>query len=460
MRGAGSPKGAVQRRPVLQLLGLGWIAMKIVFINPPIRPQAPPNNVPLGIYYLGAHIKHVHPDYQISYVDLNKYRPVPSFEIAPFVLNHLPVADVYMISGLITTYEWQRYILRFLLWHRPLATRIAGGGLASNLGEDYFSQITADAICVGPGEPVILDILEDIQNRDLKRVYRGSPPKDLDSMANIEWDAVDGLETYISNPIWGGTARNSSYIPFTMNRSLSIVTSRGCPRECAFCNRDITGGRRYRTRSAKHVLAEVEHLQKTYSLDFMGFVDDNFAVSQKRLEGLCEGLRGMPIHWGGHPRFDEADDENLLCLMRESGCLYLGFGGESANPDILEAMKKGNDPEQMKRVLGYCRAQGIHPNVTWMMGWPGETRTQVRDTAEFIIKYAPENPRMFVATAYPNTELWDQVESKILDRFGSLIDYVQALGDANLPLVNYTAMPDEEFLEVAEMARTGRLDEI
>ena len=114
----------------------------------------------------------------------------------------------------------------------------------------------------------------------------------------------------------------------------------------------------------------------------------------------------------------------------------------------------------MIRVLGWCRKTGVHPNVTWMMGWPGETRAQVRETAQFILQYAPENKNLFVATAYPGTGLWDMVESQVLGKYGNLRNYVEQLGDATLPVMNYSAMPDEEFNEVVAMVRSGELESL
>jgi len=170
--------------------------------------------------------------------------------------------------------------------------------------------------------------------------------------------------------------------------------------------------------------------------------------------------RNNTTRWGAHVRFNHVDNTKLLEEMYGAGCRYLGFGGESADPDVLAAMRKGNLPGTMIRVLKECRTIGIHPNATWMMGWPGETREQVRTTAKFILEHAPENPHMFVATAYPGTDLWTMVQDRILLKFDTIENYVLHLGDATLPLVNYSRMPDAEFAEVAEYARTGQLDKI
>ncbi len=436
--------------------------MRILVVNCPVRPEAQPNNVPLGIYHVGATIRRLRPKAIIKYIDLNIYRPEITITEAR-VLCDWP-CDVVMISGLLTTYSWQKQLVWMFRAINPNAKIILGGGLASNLRSKVLEWLPVDSVCVGEAEPVLPQMLNDLEANQLDRIYRGRPPVNLDDLAEMDWDEVDGLETYIKNPIWGKSAANSSFAPFSTERSLSIITSRGCPRKCKFCNRDVLGGRKHRMRTPKHVASEVYSLVEKYRIHFLGFIDDNFAVSKKRLWDIAQRLEPLAVHdilhWGGHPRFDEVDDLEFLKHLAKCGCVYLGFGGESANPEILKDMDKGNEPEQMARVLAYCREVGIHPNVTWMYNWPGETRSQIRDTVNFILEHAPENRSLFCATAYPNTALFTMVKDKIWETFGSLKKYVESLADATKPMVNYSAMDDDEWREVAELVKREEIEKI
>ncbi len=415
--------------------------MKICLINCPIRTNANPNNVPLGIYYLGAVLKEH--DIGVRYVDLNQYRPEVSLEEA---CNKIPLdCDVYGISGLITTLKWQRDIAKYLKLHTQ-AKIISGGGLASNIGEELMQWIPElNAIFTGEGENKLLEWL------GIDDVYAG-----IDDIPEPDWDSVDGIETYIGNPVWGGTAKNSSFTPFVSRRSLNMISSRGCPFSCKFCSKLACGGRNYRVRSAQSVADEFNGLVLGHSLDFMGFVDDNLTANRERLEELRKYI--LFARWGCHSRFDAIKTEDDIRLLRDMGCIYLGFGGESANPYILQSMDKRNVPEHMIKVIEWCRKNDIHPNVTWMVGWPGENREQMHDTAQFIINHAPENKNIFVATAYPGTELWDMVKNKILSVYPSVMDYVEQLGDATLPVMNYSALSDDEFLDITINIQNGRID--
>jgi radical SAM superfamily enzyme YgiQ (UPF0313 family) len=230
---------------------------------------------------------------------------------------------------------------------------------------------------------------------------------------------------------------------------------------CGFCSREATGGRIYRARSAKSVIEEVQYLVKCYGAKFIGFMDDNMAVDRERMIEICDGLRPFAkdgLRWGCHARFDMY--YNLPEYMSASGCRHIGFGAESASEDILKLMNKKQSVKRMREMIQRCREAGIHPNCTWIMGWPGERLNDLRKTIRFIIEHAPENQQLFVATAYPGTDLWGQVQDKVIRRYGSVEAYVEALGDATLPLMNYSAMRDSAFQAAYEYIQSGQLGRI
>ena len=432
--------------------------MRIAIINMPCRLHAAPNIVPVGIYHVGAAIKRARPADEIVYLDLNLIRPSTKHTLA-VSLKPVLDCDVFLLSGLITTLDYQRDVAEIIREEKPMAFIVCGGGLATNCPSETLDWVSADVAYVGEAESGIGEMLDRYESESewLIEVWHGQPVDRLDDFT-IDWDDAVGLAQYIPAPIWGRAANNSSATPFDMKRSLNMITSRGCPMSCKFCSRDATGGRNYRMRSAESVVAETKMLVDKYDLDFIGYVDDNMLVNSTRNQAIAAGLREIEgFRWGCHARFDLPMGD--LLALAASGCQYIGFGGESANRDILKAMDKHNDPERMIEVLNRCRDLGIHPNVTWMMGWPGETIEQVRDTVRFILEHAPENKRLFVATAYPGTDLWREVQHQILGTY-RLLDYVRALDDATEPLMNYTAMDDVVFHDLAKKAAAGRLEEM
>ena len=158
-----------------------------------------------------------------------------------------------------------------------------------------------------------------LHNNKLYAIYKGGRPKNLDKLPLPDWDLIvkdvnneEILESYINTPIWGKEANNSSATSFSMKRSLNTVSSRGCPFACKFCFRGAQGERNYGIRSPESLFCEMQKYVERYDIDFLGYVDDNFAVSRKRildLENLVSTwVKENHLVWGTHARLDEAAD--------------------------------------------------------------------------------------------------------------------------------------------------------
>jgi len=490
----------------------------VLFINMPLREHARPNTIPLGPALMAARLR----DYgaSCSIFDLNAHRPLLTpGQVETALVDHLNQhgePHVVGLSGLITTLYWQittAHIVRKLL---PDVFLVSGGGLATDLPDQLFEWIPElDAVATGEGDDVVFKIVSDaVELDELGRpfgdegaqrrlppyfgCYRGQRPRDLDSLPMPAWDLCR-LDVYLPAPIWGVDADNSSATPFTMRRSVNGVSSRGCPFACKYCDRTATGGRTYGVRSAENLLIEAQTLMQRYDVDFIGWVDDNAMVRPDRLARMAEvfaPLKDQGLRWGTHGRLDEAADLAIrnrrggydrsrpprVKHMADAGCVYVGFGPESADAETLRRMDKGGQtlagntiriggfdvPESMVVGLQNCRDYGVHANCTWIMGYPGETLRALKATVRFILWMQEEgynppgtcNRSMFVATAYPGTEMFNDpiVVGKIREAFGGdLKRYVLELDDAtklitgDVPL-NYSAM-DLSLIHISEPTR-------
>ena len=135
-------------------------------------------------------------------------------------------------------------------------------------------------------------------------MYAGDRPRDLDCLppADLELlcEDVNGypiLDFYLGNAVWGVGANNSSATPFSMTRSTTSVSSRGCPYGCKYCYRGAQGERRWGIRSAEHLAAELAHHKEMYGIDFKGFPDDNFAVTIDRIAQLVPLIGPLGVPW-------------------------------------------------------------------------------------------------------------------------------------------------------------------
>ncbi|MDO8443529.1 MAG: radical SAM protein [Candidatus Azambacteria bacterium] len=484
--------------------------LNVVFINMPLRESAVPNNMPQGPLLLATNLRDNY-GVNATIIDLNAYRingrHLTNDEAFCLIQQHFKVhgePTLVGLSGMITTLRWQERIARTVRELAPDTFLISGGGLATELKSGLFGFIPElNGIVRSEGDDAIIRVAYDAKitkDRSSKFIYEGSRPKDLNSipfadLSLLEKDVFGNklLEYYIGNPIWGGSANNSSAAPFTMKRSTNFVSSRGCPYNCAFCYRGTQGERNYRARSAENLAEEFKlHIEK-YGVDFIGMVDDNFAIDHKRVVDLVPLLKPLNIRWGTHARLDESAE---FPLMAEAGCIYLGFGAESASPKVLKAMQKGilNKEVMMDGIIN-CENAGIHANCTWIMGYPTETLDDLKMSVAFIEwqetfygtrgKSADSiNKKMFTATWYPGTEMGRQPKvQKILHRvFGinfnqitgepvcdeNLRRYILELDDATKLLknpktgesLNYSEMPAKVFAKARDYIDSGELYKI
>lgn len=494
------------------------VGARVVFINMPLRESAPPVVTPEGPLLLATNLVKNYGVYA-TIIDLNGYRIKDDLarkrnlpngrhltyqEARELIEAHIQVhgtPDLIGFSGKITTLRWQENIAKIIRKILPEVFLVSGNGLATELKTGLFNYIPElDAVARSEGDDVIIKIVHDamlikkigissavasgklkpyylgeIQGRH-RFLYEGNRPLNLDIIPFADLELIkkdvlgnEILENYLASPIWGTAANNSSATPFTMDRSTSFVSSRGCPYACAFCYRGQQGERDYGVRSAQNIADQMKlHIEK-YKVDFIGMPDDNFAVDYQRCKDLVPLLKPLKIRWGTLTRLDNAaglrvkaetneyifEDPKRIDLMAEAGCVYIGVGAESASPRVLTAMEKGGFilqnglvdtkvdgkiyqfPRTMLEGIRNCNLAGIHINCTWIMAYPMETLEDLKISVAFIkwqedfyasIGKPPEsvNKRMFTATWYPGTTMQYQpkVERLLNEVFGITFDKI------------------------------------
>lgn len=546
--------------------------LKVTFINMPLRESARPNTPPAGPLILAAILRQY--GAVPSIIDLNAYRVKDAeaerrglkhgrhltyAEAGELLRRHLTQQgdqDIIALSGKITTLRWQETVAKIARRLQPDCFLVSGNGLATEIKTGLFNWIPElDAIGRSEGDDIILVIARDVQTirqRGLERsvragllspyytgtflgkhrfMYEGDRPRNLDALPYEAFDLLERdphghniLEDYILVPNWGKEANNSSATPFKlMERSLSTVSSRGCPYACAFCYRGSQGERNWGMRSPEHLARQILELVEKYQVDFIAYNDDNFGIDKKgRIARLPEVFErfGIRIKWGTHMRLDEADDR--LIPMRQSGCVYIGFGAESASAKVLKRMDKGGFilknglteksvaggrfqfPTTMVNGIVNCREQNIHGNCTWIFGYPGETIEDLKISVAFILwqqetategltpgstehqaALASVNRRMFTATAYPGTAMFNDsaVQRLLTEHFGITFQkstfsvdpvcddnfhhYVLELDDATKVLydergqpLNFSEMTMEQFVEARSYIDEDRIEEV
>ena len=196
-------------------------------------------------------------------------------------------------------------------------------------------------------------------------------------------------------------------------KRMNIVTSRGCPYRCTFCAVEAAIGRRFRPRSPETVVSEIAYWYDRGYRDF-GIADDNFSLRPDRIDALCALLeaRGLDItiECSNGIRADSVD-EPLLRRMRGVGFRTLAFGVEAGNDRMLNVLRKGETIAEIEAAIRASCDLGFDVILFFLVGSPTETRADVEQSIALARRYPVADARFYNVIPFPNTELFDWVET-------------------------------------------------
>lgn len=183
----------------------------------------------------------------------------------------------------------------------------------------------------------------------------------------------------------------------------TMMTSRGCPYRCIFCDRL---GKKFRPVSAGRVVQEIESCLKL-GISEIFFHDDTFTIDKKRVLKICDLIqkKSLNISFSLRSRVNTIDEEIIKALKR-AGCQRISYGVESGVQDVLDRIKKGIRLEQVEETFALTQKYQIITLADFMIGHPGETVSDIMDTVKFAKKIRPDFAQFSITTPYPGTELY------------------------------------------------------
>lgn len=300
----------------------------------------------------------------------------------------------------------------------PEATIVLGGAHVTAIPQQAMLEEVFDVGVVGEGEITFLELVREIEDRgaldavDLGQIsglaFRESgkvvltPPreriKDLDSLPHPARHLLPPLSQYRPTP--------ASYrkLPVAV-----MMTSRGCPYGCTFCDRGVFGNY-VRAHSPERVLAEIEELLGRYGAREIRFFDDTFTISRKRVETICEMIlqRELRFPWTCLTRVNTVDPD-LLRLMRDAGCWQVLFGLESGDPGMLKNLNKGSSVEQNAQAVQWALEVGLGVRGDFIIGTPGETLESLENTLAFTKRLKLDYAHFNKFVPYPGSELFERL---------------------------------------------------
>jgi len=290
----------------------------------------------------------------------------------------------------------------------PEALVVMGGPHITFLPEETMKAEPSIQIgVIGEGEYTLLDLVKTWEkNGNLKEV-KGVIYRENGSLKYTEPRPL--IENLDELPF---PARHllpmERYKVFGKHEILGLIfTSRGCPFNCTFCSSSLIFGKKFRARSPKNVVDEVEEFVEQYKSNHIEFVDDLFIFDKKRVKEICRELkeRGLDVLWVCSARVDTVDGE-IFKVIRDAGCIMVYLGVESGVQRVLNLMRKGIKVEQSVRAVKLAKEAGLQVVASFVLGIPGETWEEAMETIRFAKKLDPDFVQFSLATPFPGTELY------------------------------------------------------
>ena len=339
---------------------------------------------PLGLLYIGANICDIVDELQIldaNILMLNKKQTIEKIkEYKPSVLG---------ISVNVVTAKIAREIALFVKKDMPEVKLIAGGPSPTIDPSEWLKYF--DVVIAGEGEIPFRNVIEQL-NKGNKSIdvscagicikdhnYEISEHPDLDSLPFPAYDYLMPKLQYYSK-----TAR------IVKKYMAPILTSRGCPYGCVFCDKSVHG-RNFRPRSAESVLREIKWLHEKYGIRQLDILDDNFTFDMDRASMILDGIISIDkfaINCQNGIRADRID-EQLAKKMKRAGVFRAGIGIESGNVEVLNKLNKQLDLNNVIKAIKILRTQRITTQGYFIIGFPYEEKKNIIDTINFAIKANP-----------------------------------------------------------------------
>jgi radical SAM superfamily enzyme YgiQ (UPF0313 family) len=270
---------------------------------------------------------------------------------------------------------------------------VMGGITVSSLREQAREHCTS--VVVGEGELLWPELLADFERGALKPFYATNREFDLAAAPLPRFDLLD---------------------PEKYNR-LTVQTSRGCPHQCEFCASSILLTSRYKVKPVGKVIAEIRAIKNIWPRPFIEFADDNSFVHREHYKKLLRELAKENIRWFTEADVRMAEDDELLALIRDSGCQQVLIGLESPRRTSLCGIELKNDWKL--RHQDYCReaitkiqSHGITVNGCFILGLDGDTRDVFADVLDFVRDSALYEVQVTFMTAFPGTPLYARLKKE------------------------------------------------
>ncbi|MBI5789046.1 MAG: B12-binding domain-containing radical SAM protein [Candidatus Schekmanbacteria bacterium] len=326
---------------------------------------------------------------------------------------------------------------------------IIGGHGPSPEPEYFLKKTKADVAVIGEGEITMLNLLKALENHEALTSVKGIAFKDNNKIViNERQPLIEDINTipFPAYELFPINYYRLLRMPHTTNRDfvMPLLSGRGCLFHCNFCYRLDEG---FRPRSNEAIIEEIKFLKADYGITFIAFSDELLMSSIARTTALCEDFlkADLNIKWDCNGRLNFAKPE-MLRLMKKAGCVFINYGIEAMDDQILKNMKKALTTKQIMEGITATLEAGISPGFNIIFGNIGENKKTLNKGVEFLLKYDDGSQLRTIrpVTPYPGSPLYYYAIEQ-----GLLADcedfYENKHLNSDLLAINFTDMDNEEF---------------
>lgn len=380
---------------------------KVILVQPNYRVQRETGawgvNPPMGLCYLAAVLSQERISTEI--IDAN------ALDLSEKKVNNLIEEKKPDVVGISILTPAHNYALKLVKLLPKEILKVAGGNQATAMPEVMLNE-GFDIVVRGEGEEIFKDL---VMGKDKRKISGLSFKKDNRLFHNADRlplnpDDLPFPARYLL-PSEGVDlpyrSANTQYFPWS-----GILTSRGCPYNCYFCFKK-TFGYKFRPRSVKNVLNELIFLKKKYKLAEIDIFDDCFNYDLDRaneiLDGIVANKLNLHIRFSNGIRADKVN-KKFLEKMKKAGCVYIAYGVESGDQNILSLIPKGEKIKEVKKAVKLTKEVGIPACGFFIFGLIGDNQETMEKTLEISKELPFDFASYTIATPYPGTRMWEMVK--------------------------------------------------
>ena len=386
---------------------------EIIGNNPPVIEEERGYNPPLGLLYLAGYLEQ-HSQHQVEVLDcqvseigyerLRELVAERQPEVVGVTVMTFTILDVIKTVGLVKEAA-------------PSARVVLGGPHAHIFPRETISLPGVDYLVRGEGEIPFFELVEHLDDhrylarvpglvfmREGQVVDTGTPP------LNTHLDELPFPSRHLT------PYQKYSSVLASRNPVTTMITSRGCPFKCIFCDRPHLG-KRFRARSANNVVDEMQ-LCAEMGIRYFLIYDDTFTINRQRVLDICAEIRRrrLDIAWDIRARVDTID-RDILGALASAGCQGIHYGVEAGSDRILKVLGKGITLQQVREAFRLTKQAGISTLAYFMIGAPSETREDILQTINLACELDPDLVHMTILTPFPATSLYFRgLEEGFIDR--------------------------------------------